>query len=381
MAVQICIDHGTYLGYAGIHQETPLHLAAGNGHRGVVQLFMGAGADCEAKDDERRTALMMAAKAGHGAVVEVLLHCGAEVGTKDKHGSSALHLAARLGHDHVVRILSDRGAPLDDALALWLAASQGIEADVRSLLDRGVPVDIMMDNGPTALYCAALGGHSDVVRLLIDRGANIEAIANASDFARGKTIMHVITSRFGTHERFGQVVQLCCNAGADVNAVDHTGCTPLLLAVKNTGLWYYVCGGARGPLQALLDHGANIDAEDEDGLTALHHAARERLDTAVIAVLLAHRAQINTRDRRGRTSLHLAARYNSRLKLDVTQLLLDHGAEINDRDSHGMTPLDHAPRANVGCTTSEMLIGLGAVEGCSIGALDAGFTDSRLGRS
>jgi ankyrin repeat protein len=109
--------------------------------------------------------------------------------------------------------------------------------------------------------------------------------------------MHVITSRFGMHERFGRVVQLCCNAGADVNAVDHTGCTPLLLAVKNTGLWYYVCGGARGPLQALLDHGANIDAEDEDGLTALHHAAREIPDTAVIAVLLAHGAQVNARDR------------------------------------------------------------------------------------
>jgi ankyrin repeat protein len=236
----------------------------------------------------------------------------------------------------VVRIFSDRGAPLDDALALWLAASQGLEADVRSLLDRGVPVDITMDDGSTALYRAAFGGHSDVVRLLIDRGANIEAIAKASDFAGGKTIMHVITSRFGMHERFGRVVQLCCNAGADVNAVDHMGCTPLLLAVKNTGLWYFVHG--RFPLQALLDHGANIDAEDEDGLTALHHAARERLHTAVIALLLAHGAQINARDRRGRTPLHLAGA--SVAGSNCKRMLLDSGADVNARDNEGLTPLD-----------------------------------------
>jgi ankyrin repeat protein len=368
MALRICIDHGVNVTTAETMSMVapPLHLAAMQGHQAVVRLLLAAGADCEAKDCKNRTALMWAAERGYGAVVQVLLQFGAEVGPRDADGASAMHLAAEEPRYHIITMLSDWGASLDGATALRLAAIQGNETEVGLQLDRGVHVDATIPWGVTALYCAALEGHDNVVQLLINRGANIEAIAEASDFAGGKTVTHVITQTFKMDERSGRVVQLCCNAGADINAADDTGCTALILAVRGGwSSWH-----ATPLIRALLDHGANIDAEDEDGLTALHHAAaQKRLEIAGVALLLANRAHINARDRRGRIPLHLAAA-SCRMDTKCIRLLLDNGADINARDNEGLTPLNHA-YGERGVYNASVLIKLGAVEGRHITTLGA----------
>jgi ankyrin repeat protein len=337
MAVRICIEYGTKLG------SGPLHIAAQNGYHAVVQLLLAAGADCEAKTAFNTTALMRAASCGHGAVVQVLLDFGAEVGATDHYKESALILAAANRHYHVTRMLLDRGAPLDDAMALWLAARQGNEAEVGLLLDRGVPVDTKTPRDVTALYCAAIEGHNDVVQVLIDRGAKIEAIAKAFNFVRGKPIMHVITTStfFKEEKRFGRVVHLCCKAGVDINAVEDRGHTALHLAVIHACHPYEE---TETQLQALLDHGAKVDAEDEKGWTSLHHACRRGLRSAIIRILLDYGAQADARDHRGRTPLHLSAHFI--LRPDSAQLLLDHGADFNARDNEGRTPLDYAHGVN-----------------------------------
>jgi ankyrin repeat protein len=328
LAVRICIEYRTKLLAAGPRQMTPLHLAAAYGHHAVVQLLLAAGADCEAKEIHQKTALMLAATNGHGAVVQVLLDSGAEVGTMDRDGASALDLAAAARQYHVITVSLDRGAPLGDAMALWLAARQGNEPEVRLLLDRGVPVDIKAPRDVTALYCAVIEGHNDVVQVLIDRGAKIEAIMEASDFPGGKTIMHVITTTTISmdYKGFGRLVQLCCDAGVDVNAVDDEGHTALHLAVISGS----PSEATITHVQALLDHGAKVDAEDEYGWTPLHHAVQMSLPSDVTRFLLEHGAQADARDHWGRTPLHLGAHPYLHL-----QLLLNHGADINARDNDG----------------------------------------------
>ena len=88
-------------------------------------------------------------------------------------------------------------------------------------------------------------------------------------------------------------------------------------------------------IKLLLKAGAKVDAEDEDGETALYDAAIfDRQEAA--ALLLAHGAAIGHRNTSGETPLHEAVWHNS---FDTAELLLAHGADVNARDNTGKTPL------------------------------------------
>jgi ankyrin repeat protein len=179
------------------------------------------------------------------------------------------------------------------------------------------------------------------------------------------TIMHVITSRFKEDERFGRVVQLCCNAGVDINILDSRGCTALHLAVRDWDNWNIE--QTTSQLQMLVDHGANINAKDRSYSTPLHHALAQRdLNRAGISFLLDHGAQTSAMDLFGRTPLHVAAERQT-LDKDIVQQQLDHGADINSCDNMGTTLLDDAIRAS-NSHNIEILTRLGAVEGRRSGA-------------
>lgn len=363
MAVRVCIEYDKDLVAADAY-GTPLHHAAAGGHHTVVQLLLAAGADCEAKHDGQ-TALMEAVRRRHSAVVQVLLDFGVERETKNRDGASALHLAARLAEKlpkyldhHMMRMLLDRGALLDDATALWLAARSGNGVEVRLLLDRGVPADIKIPHCRTPLYCAALEGHDDTVQLLIDRGAKLETIAEAYDLARGQTIMHLVTSKFGQDERFGRIVQLCRSAGANINAVDDEGLTALHLAVIQP--WNIEQTTLR--IKALVLRGADVNAEDNHGMTTLHRVIERGAPELIVKAFLDLGAEVNARDHRGRTPLHLGA-YGWIFDPEPIKWMLDRGADINALDSEGMTPLDHARSLFHDSSTAELLMELGAVEG------------------
>ncbi len=135
---------------------------------------------------------------------------------------------------------------------------------------------------------------------------------------------------------FVKVRQLL-KAGADPDARDEQGCTPIFSAVL---------GGSVGLLGLLLEGGATVDAQDENGWTALHFAAAEVLPE-MTAMLLGRGANPNLKDGEGCTALWRAV-HGARGRGDVIAALCKHGAKDDIANAAGETPRQLAKRIGEG---------------------------------
>jgi len=113
------------------------------------------------------------------------------------------------------------------------------------------------------------------------------------------------------------------NEGREPNVKGH-GMTPLLWACHE---------GHEGCVTLLLDHGANIEVQSEDGWTPLHYACFNGHEGCV-TLLLDHGANVEVQSDDGWTPLLLACQYGHE---GCVTLLLDHGANMEIQDNSGYT--------------------------------------------
>ena len=129
------------------------------------------------------------------------------------------------------------------------------------------------------------------------------------------------------------------DSGADLAAQDERG----LAALHWAGI-----EGRPGDIRALVEAGAHVDAASRGGrLTALHFAVWRRAGLETVNALIAAGADVNARDVRGWTALHWAARDRRGDPAEV-EALIAAGADVNVRDnSLGQTALGYALRADI----------------------------------
>jgi ankyrin repeat protein len=121
--------------------------------------------------------------------------------------------------------------------------------------------------------------------------------------------------------------------GADVNAVDNDGYTPLHLAAM---------AGYADKAGYLLEHGASLQALTKQKTTPLHLAAgRRRCDPGLLELLAGppNARNVNPRDAEGHTPLFRAADADN---AETVKWLIDHGADPNIPAASGEMPLDRA---------------------------------------
>jgi ankyrin repeat protein len=136
--------------------------------------------------------------------------------------------------------------------------------------------------------------------------------------------------------------------GADVNARDSFGQTALIWA----------SGGQTEIAKILAEKGADVNARDNEGTTVLMKAAGR--GSIEIAIMLIDRgADVNASSNDGLTALIMAVDH-----YEITKMLIEKGAEVNARTKSGVTALWHATHAttNGQTQTANLLRKYGATE-------------------
>ncbi len=294
-----------------------------------------------------------AAQRGQWAQVRSLLSANGNVRAAQPDGMTALHWAVQANQEEIVAALLKAGADPNAAnrygiTPLWLAATNGSAPVTRLLLAAGADPHNALPHGETALMAAGRTGEPETIRVLLEAGAD----PNAQETAQGESAL-----MWAAAENHPEAIRELIDGGAnpDLHA------KPLHLApmdwvqvgmvstVLPRGGWTAVMYAARQDAQeaarAVAEGGADLDAQDPDGATALQLAIiNQHYDLAVLLMELG--ANPNTGDNSGMTAMHAAAdMHNFRSDvgrpprrildksdaLDVLRSALTHGGDPNAR--------------------------------------------------
>lgn len=269
-----------------------------------------------------QTPLHVAAILGHNSIVNFLLENGADPSAQDSSGATPLHEAIRYGNLGIAKALLDSGANVNACDNLGKPPVMVI-----------IPKESMMDTyhlllaykadltqkdmfGDTVLHTVTMiNVDKEIVEFLINNGADLNAKNK-----EGSTPLSIAVQK-----REVEIVKLLTDNGADIHTKNANGISPLFLALTSTP----------EVLQAIVNE-KNAITQDSEGNTPLHIALINDASLSRVKYIVSQTGDVNIRNREGNSPLFITVLKNRK---EVGELLLQKGADIFSTNINNNSPL------------------------------------------
>ena len=317
--------------------QTPLHTAADgeNDCPELCELLLKHDAKIDAVDEGGNQPLHLACKHDHSETVKLMVSHGADVDAVNKHGQTPLHTTAGGKKDcpELCEVLLKHDAKIDEVdedrnQPLHIACDSGLTSTVGALLDSNVDVSAINNDGQTSLHKAACGQRDcpEICLLLIGKGAEVNAVDNS-----GNTPLQA-----ALQDSKLKMAEVLLANGSDCKVVNGCGETLLHSVCKGGGIdRHELC-------EELISRGASPHLADREGDLPLHVALKNRLSKT--SCLLVKQLDISTLDDLQKMKIqntdinHLLCFAVNSCDVEGCQKLLDLGANPNELSNFNLLP-------------------------------------------
>jgi len=317
--------------------QTALMLAANENHAAIVKALLTAGAKPNTRSVEYTfqkltggaggiihdrpqggvTALMLAARQGALEAGAALIAGGADPAFEEpQYGFTAMQTAIFNGHYAFAKMLIEKGAPANDG-SLYIVIEM---RNLAKYTNRPNPPE--SENGVS---------HLDVAKLLVDNGANVNAEYTKTipprqaqgniNVAPGSTALYRAVRAIDLAS-----VKLLMDAGANPSLALKDGSTPLMAAAglgapRGGDEEVTEAGDRNDPvdvMKLLVEKGADVNAVNDVGMTPMHYAVQRGSDR-IVEYLASKGARFDIKNKQGRTAAEIARGRTAALVKQLSQ--------------------------------------------------------------